>query len=143
MAPDPLQKAEGRNESAKAEGRAFCSSMMEFALIDGEHLFSSVMEFTLVDGEQFSPSCSTLVMPAVSIGNMGQLAVDLLIPSARARRMAYFDEPSMLPCVGNELVSESQILIDRGYQIALDVWICMLTRVGVVANLKMDVHVAG
>lgn len=60
------------------------------------------MEFALVDGEKFSPSCSTLVMPALSIGNVGQLAVDLLIPSSKARRVAYLDEPSVLPCVGND-----------------------------------------
>jgi proteasome assembly chaperone 2 len=33
---------------------------------------------------------------------VGQLAVDLLISSARAKRVAYLDEPSVLPCVGND-----------------------------------------
>lgn len=42
------------------------------------------------------------VQPALSIGNVGQLAVDLLIPSAKARRVAYLDEPSVLPCAGND-----------------------------------------
>jgi proteasome assembly chaperone 2 len=33
---------------------------------------------------------------------VGQLAVDLLISSAMAKRVAYLDEPSVLPCVGND-----------------------------------------
>uniref|UniRef100_A0A0D3FPH8 Proteasome assembly chaperone 2 n=1 Tax=Oryza barthii TaxID=65489 RepID=A0A0D3FPH8_9ORYZ len=40
--------------------------------------------------------------PALSIGNVGQLAVDLLVSSSRARRVAYLDEPSVLPCAGND-----------------------------------------
>ncbi|CAN6286704.1 unnamed protein product [Urochloa humidicola] len=60
------------------------------------------MEFAVVEGESFSASCPTLIMPALSIGNVGQLAVDLLISSARARRVAYLDEPSVLPCAGND-----------------------------------------
>ncbi|KAL6894156.1 hypothetical protein ACP4OV_008254 [Aristida adscensionis] len=60
------------------------------------------MEYAVVEGESFSPSCRTLIMPALSIGNVGQLAVDLLISSARARRVAYLDEPSVLPCAGND-----------------------------------------
>ncbi|CAN6303408.1 unnamed protein product [Urochloa humidicola] len=60
------------------------------------------MEFAVVEGESFSPSCPTLIMPALSIGNVGQLAVDLLIYSARASRVAYLDEPSVLSCAGND-----------------------------------------
>ncbi|TVU44837.1 hypothetical protein EJB05_04298, partial [Eragrostis curvula] len=62
----------------------------------------AAMEFAVVEGESFSPSCPTLIMPALSIGNVGQLAVDLLISSARTRRVAYLDEPSVLPCAGND-----------------------------------------
>ncbi|KAG0475504.1 hypothetical protein HPP92_015190 [Vanilla planifolia] len=60
------------------------------------------MEFTLEDGESFSTDCSTIVLPGLSIGNFSQLAVDLLISSLRAKRVAYLDEPSVLPCVGND-----------------------------------------
>ncbi|KAG0473866.1 hypothetical protein HPP92_015723 [Vanilla planifolia] len=60
------------------------------------------MEFALVDGESFSTDCSTIVLPGLSIGNVSQLAVDLLISSLRAKRVAYLDEPSVLPCVGND-----------------------------------------
>lgn len=44
----------------------------------------------------------TFIQPALSIGNVGQLAVDLLISSTRAERIGYFDEPNVLPCVGND-----------------------------------------
>ncbi|EEC76242.1 hypothetical protein OsI_13667 [Oryza sativa Indica Group] len=60
------------------------------------------MEHAVVEGESFSPDCSTLLMPALSIGNVGQLAVDLLVSSSSARRVAYLDEPSVLPCAGND-----------------------------------------
>ncbi|CAA6657746.1 unnamed protein product [Spirodela intermedia] len=52
------------------------------------------MEFALVDGKNFHPDCSTL--PALSIGNVGQLSVDLLVSSTAAERVAYLDEPSVL-----------------------------------------------
>ncbi|XP_020395833.1 proteasome assembly chaperone 2-like [Zea mays] len=44
----------------------------------------------------------TRTQPALSIGNVGQLAVDLLISSSRARWVAYLDESSVLPCAGND-----------------------------------------
>ncbi|KAF6166528.1 hypothetical protein GIB67_005390 [Kingdonia uniflora] len=44
---------------------------------------------------------STLILPALSIGNVGQLAIDLLVSSMGAQRIGYLDDPSILPCVGN------------------------------------------
>ena len=41
--------------------------------------------------------------------NVGQLAINLLISSARARRVAYLDEPSVLPCAGNNAFSPDAI----------------------------------
>lgn len=41
------------------------------------------------------------VQPALSMGNAGQLAVDLLI-SHGACKSGYLDEPHVLPCVGND-----------------------------------------
>ncbi|GKE72885.1 proteasome assembly chaperone 2, partial [Tanacetum coccineum] len=40
--------------------------------------------------------------PALSIGNVGQLAVDLLIASSKAERIGCLDDPNVLPCVGND-----------------------------------------
>nr|POE98986.1 proteasome assembly chaperone 2 [Quercus suber] len=46
--------------------------------------------------------CSTLLLPALSIGNVGQLAMDLMVSSTRAERIGFFDDPFLLPCVGND-----------------------------------------
>ncbi|OWM79272.1 hypothetical protein CDL15_Pgr003444 [Punica granatum] len=60
------------------------------------------MEFIVEDGKQVNEDCSRLVLPALSIGNVGQLAVDLLISSLRAERIGLLDDPYILPCVGND-----------------------------------------
>ncbi|KAI5661020.1 hypothetical protein M9H77_20343 [Catharanthus roseus] len=65
------------------------------------------MEFFVEEGKLLSESCSTLILPALSIGNVGQLATDLLISSLRAERIGYFDDPNVLPCVGNNAYSPS------------------------------------
>lgn len=43
-----------------------------------------------------------LMQPALSIGNVGQLAMDLLVASLKAERIGYLDDPYVLPCVGND-----------------------------------------
>ncbi|GAB2224837.1 hypothetical protein Drorol1_Dr00005614 [Drosera rotundifolia] len=53
-------------------------------------------------GKQTNSQCSTLVLPALSIGNVAQLALDLLISSTGADRVGYLDDPHVLPCVGND-----------------------------------------
>lgn len=65
------------------------------------------MEFFLEEGKQANPNCSTLILPALSIGNIGQLAVDLLISSLKAERIGYLDDPNVLPCVGNDAYTAS------------------------------------
>lgn len=60
------------------------------------------MEFNLEEGKHPYDECSTLILPALSIGNVGQLAVDLLIASTKAERIGYLDDPNVLPCVGND-----------------------------------------
>ncbi|KAJ6906041.1 clast3-related protein [Populus alba x Populus x berolinensis] len=42
------------------------------------------------------------VNPALSIWNVGQLAVDLLVSLTRAGRIGYLDDPYILPCAGND-----------------------------------------
>ncbi|KAH0459467.1 hypothetical protein IEQ34_012281 [Dendrobium chrysotoxum] len=63
---------------------------------------SLLMGFVVEAGKSLSSDCPTLLLPALSIGNVSQLAIDLLISSLRAKRIAYLDEPSVLPCVGND-----------------------------------------
>lgn len=62
--------------------------------------------------------------PALSIGNVGQLAVDLLISSARARRVAYLDEPSVLPCAGNDAFGPDAV---GDLALALEGWVSFLS----------------
>ncbi|CAI9104425.1 OLC1v1003093C1 [Oldenlandia corymbosa var. corymbosa] len=65
------------------------------------------MEFFPQEEKKLEESCSTLVLPALSVGNVGQLAVDLLISSLRAERIGYLDDPNVLPGVGNNAYSPS------------------------------------
>ncbi|PSS26073.1 Proteasome assembly chaperone like [Actinidia chinensis var. chinensis] len=60
------------------------------------------MEFVVEEGKHLHENCSNLIMPALSIGNVGQLAVDVLISSTRGERIGYLDDPNVLPCVGND-----------------------------------------
>ncbi|EPS58959.1 hypothetical protein M569_15853 [Genlisea aurea] len=63
------------------------------------------MEFYLEEGKKFDPDIATSIMPALSIGNVGQLAVDLLISSLKSEKLGYLDDPYVLPCVGNDAYS--------------------------------------
>lgn len=60
------------------------------------------MEFVPEEGKHLSDECSTLILPALSIGNVGQLVSDLLISSMGSQRVGYLDDPNVLPCVGND-----------------------------------------
>lgn len=60
------------------------------------------MEFVVEEDKRLHEECSTLILPGLSIGNVGQLAVDLLVSSTGAERIGYLDDPNLLPCVGND-----------------------------------------
>ncbi|KAK4340294.1 hypothetical protein RND71_041756 [Anisodus tanguticus] len=60
------------------------------------------MEFYAEEGKNLSSDNSTFVLPALSVGNVGQLAVDLLVASLRAERIGYLDDPNVVPCIGND-----------------------------------------
>lgn len=51
----------------------------------------------------------TLILPAVSIGNVGQLAVDLVVSSIspNAHHIGYFYDSCVLPVVGNDAFTQS------------------------------------
>ncbi|XP_074338037.1 uncharacterized protein LOC141675226 [Apium graveolens] len=68
-----------------------------------------MMEFISEEGKILHQECSTLVLPALSIGNVGQLGVDLLISCTTAERIGYLDDPNVLPCVGNDAFFPSSI----------------------------------
>ncbi|GAA0141204.1 chaperone [Lithospermum erythrorhizon] len=67
------------------------------------------MEVFIEEGKHIDEKCSTLLLPALSIGNVGQLAVDVLIPTLKAERIGYIDDPNVLPCVGNDAYWPSPI----------------------------------
>ncbi|CAM6120976.1 unnamed protein product [Calypogeia fissa] len=60
------------------------------------------MEFIAATGKGKSQLPPHLILPALSIGNVGQLAVDLLISSRTVTKAGYLDDPYVLPCVGND-----------------------------------------
>eukprot|EP01125_Pyxidicula_operculata_P023153 TRINITY_DN9855_c0_g1_i1.p1 TRINITY_DN9855_c0_g1~~TRINITY_DN9855_c0_g1_i1.p1 ORF type:complete len:262 (-),score=45.35 TRINITY_DN9855_c0_g1_i1:104-889(-) len=49
----------------------------------------------------------TLILPALSLGNVGQLAIDLIINSASLKRVGYLQSPFVVPAVGNDAFSPS------------------------------------
>ncbi|KAI5079537.1 hypothetical protein GOP47_0005016 [Adiantum capillus-veneris] len=60
------------------------------------------MEFYAVEQRSMKAEPMTLLTPALSIGNVGQLAVDLLIASLQTHKVGYLDDPCILPCIGND-----------------------------------------
>jgi hypothetical protein len=54
---------------------------------------------------------STLILPSVSIGNVPQLAIDLLITSLNVPLVGYMTSPYLVPCAGTR---EGSSLFGRG-----------------------------
>ncbi|KAG8571311.1 hypothetical protein GDO81_011590 [Engystomops pustulosus] len=57
--------------------------------------------FVPAAGDWRPPADCTLVMPAVSVGNVGQLAIDLIISSLEMIKVGYFYTDCLVPMVGN------------------------------------------
>lgn len=49
----------------------------------------------------------TLVLPSVAVGNVGQLAVDLLISSLNAKRIGYVWDSAFIPIIGPDPYNEN------------------------------------
>lgn len=60
------------------------------------------MDFFPSENQGLNSDPATLLVPALSIGNVGQLALDLIISSLQAHKAGYLDDPHVLPCVGND-----------------------------------------
>ncbi|XP_018412341.1 PREDICTED: proteasome assembly chaperone 2 [Nanorana parkeri] len=54
------------------------------------------------------PADSTLLMPAVSVGNVGQLAIDLIISTLNMTKVGYFYTDCLVPMVGNNPYATSE-----------------------------------
>jgi len=63
------------------------------------------MEFPQESQFQQSLPFSTLIFPLLSIGNVGQLSIDLLISSLNLPRVGFLESPFLLPMVGNDAFS--------------------------------------
>eukprot|EP01119_Soliformovum_irregulare_P021657 TRINITY_DN7258_c2_g1_i2.p1 TRINITY_DN7258_c2_g1~~TRINITY_DN7258_c2_g1_i2.p1 ORF type:complete len:167 (-),score=18.53 TRINITY_DN7258_c2_g1_i2:315-815(-) len=64
------------------------------------------MEF-FPDTQQFTEFRDyTLVLPALSIGNIGQMAIDLLIVGLKMKKVGLIDSPYALPMAGNNAFTE-------------------------------------
>ncbi|KAJ1382947.1 Proteasome assembly chaperone 2, eukaryotic [Sesbania bispinosa] len=71
------------------------------------------MNFVPEEGKHLHEDCSTLILPALSIGNVGQLATDLLISSMGSERVGYLDDPYVLPCIAYESPSNALTIIQQ------------------------------
>jgi hypothetical protein len=47
-----------------------------------------------------------LLQPSVSVGNLGQLAADVILASVKPARVAAVDHPALLPVVGADPLDE-------------------------------------
>ncbi|KAG8180822.1 hypothetical protein JTE90_005909 [Oedothorax gibbosus] len=54
----------------------------------------------LEEGVRISLENYTLILPSISVGNVGQLAVDLLLNNLEVKPVAYVHHPCFLPIVG-------------------------------------------
>ncbi|XP_018325838.1 proteasome assembly chaperone 2 [Agrilus planipennis] len=50
----------------------------------------------------------TLIIPSVSVGNVGQLTVDLLLASLKMEKVAIIWHPAIVPCVGNNPINDDK-----------------------------------
>ncbi|GFY73173.1 proteasome assembly chaperone 2 [Trichonephila inaurata madagascariensis] len=69
----------------------------------------------------------TLILPSISVGNVGQLAVDLLLNNLNVKKAAYVNHPSIIPMVGAdpfkseclELTTSCQLYVCEENKIAI------------------------
>jgi hypothetical protein len=61
-----------------------------------------LVSFYLASDFQLMVDSSVPFQPAVSVGNVGQLAVDLLVQNLHMDKVGYFSDDSFLPVIGND-----------------------------------------
>jgi proteasome assembly chaperone 2 len=57
------------------------------------------------------------MQPTLSIWNVGQIIVDLLISSIMEKRVAYLDEPSVLPYANNAAFRSDAMVTDMTMEV--------------------------
>lgn len=60
------------------------------------------MQFELTQYSEFQ------FQPSISVGNVGQLAADLLINTLKLPHVGYLSDPAILPLVGNDAFDHTQ-----------------------------------
>lgn len=70
---------------------------------------------TYSDTEGCSPLLCFVLQPAVSVGNVGQLAVDLLLQGLPLRRVGFLEHPHVLPCAGNDALDAPEGAPEGGH----------------------------
>ncbi|KAL0961689.1 hypothetical protein UPYG_G00330450 [Umbra pygmaea] len=65
------------------------------------------MMFVSIDSTPPSFKGFTLVMPAISVGNVGQLAVDLIVSTLNMCRVGYMHTDCLIPMAGNNPYARS------------------------------------
>lgn len=66
----------------------------------------------------------TLVLPAVSTGNVGQLCVDVLLSTYDVKKIGYFHDPNVEPMVGNDALAVSPNNICGQLSLPVEVFLC-------------------
>lgn len=66
----------------------------------------------------------TLVLPAVSTGNVGQLCVDVLLSTYDVKKIGYFHDPNVEPMVGNDALAVSPNNICGKLSLPVEVFLC-------------------
>jgi proteasome assembly chaperone 2 len=62
--------------------------------------------FSLANTVNFQDA--TLILPALSVGNIGQLTGDVLIQTLQLEKVGYLEHPAVVPFAGNDTFSVSQ-----------------------------------
>jgi len=58
--------------------------------------------------EALSVAGGTLLLPALTVGNIGQLSIDLIIASLNVPRVGFIDSPAVVPLCGNDAFTRNQ-----------------------------------
>ncbi|BBN12259.1 proteasome assembly chaperone 2 [Marchantia polymorpha subsp. ruderalis] len=67
------------------------------------------MEYIKSKVREDKPLPPVLILPALSIGNVGQLATDLLISEPSVIKAGFLDDPFVLPCIGNDPIGPTPV----------------------------------
>jgi proteasome assembly chaperone 2 len=66
------------------------------------------MSFYIPAAESANFQDNTLVLPALTLGHVGQLALDAIITTLKLPKVGYIDEPNVLPTLSNDAFAADQ-----------------------------------